>query len=85
MTNGAPIIVVIIFIGNETFFNTEFAKASANNSVMLPINKQVTMWSCWLALLNSMRDNIGTEMPTKAMGPQKAVVTPVKTEEISIK
>ena len=32
-----------------------------------------------------MRDNRGTAMPTKAIGPQKAVEMPVSTEEIKIR
>ncbi len=63
----------------------ELAKASESKRIILPISKQEVTCKCCLELLNTMRDRIGTAVPIKAIGPQKAVVKPVNTDEIKIK
>ena len=74
-----------MLIGRETFFTTELLSASENNKITLPIKTDETKRSCCLEDENSMRERMGTAMPTKAIGPQNAVVTPVKTEETRIR
>ena len=61
------------------------AKVSENKRMMLPSNKHDAKCNCCFELLNIMRERIGTAIPTKAIGPQNAVVKPVNTEEINIK
>lgn len=63
----------------------ELAIASESKRIMLPINKQEVTCKCCLELLKTIRERIGTAVPIKAMGPQKAVVKPVNTDEIKIK
>lgn len=77
--------MVIIFIGNEILLTAELAKASESKRMVLPMSKQEVTCKCCLELLNTIRDKIGTAVPIKAIGPQKAVVKPVRTEEIRIK
>lgn len=63
----------------------ECEMASENNRIILPISKEEKMCNCCFDDENNMRDNIGTAIPTKAIGPQKAVVNPVNRQEIKIK
>ena len=77
--------MVIIFNGNDMLLIAELQRASDKRMIMLPINKQEAKCKCCLEDLKIIRDKIGTAMPTNAMGPQKAVVRPVKTEEIRMR
>lgn len=40
---------------------------------------------CCFEPVNIIRDRIGTAMPINAIGPQNAVVKPVRADEIKIK
>ena len=44
-----------------------------------PNKRFATKRSIWSCVLNSILVRLGTASPTKAIGPQKAVIKPVKT------
>lgn len=74
-----------MLIGKVTWRSKELAIASDSNRIILPSNIQDIKCSSCLAVFKIIRDKIGTAIPINAMGPQNAVVNPVKTEEIKIK
>ena len=63
----------------------EFVTASENKRIILPNNKQEKICTCCLEEEKIMRDKMGTAIPTKAIGPQKAVVNPVSKDEIKMR
>ena len=74
-----------MLMGKEISVIKWLHKASEKRRIMLPINNEENKCNCWFEVSKNKRDNIGTAIPTKAIGPQKAVVTPVNTEESKIK
>lgn len=50
-----------------------------------PIIAQDNKCTFCCEVLKIIRDNRGTAIPTNATGPQNAVVTPVKIEEIKMR
>ncbi len=71
--------------GKDMLLIAELHSASENKRILLPINIQAAKWVCCFEELKTMRDKMGTAIPIKAIGPQKAVVKPVNTDEIRIR
>lgn len=55
-----------------------------NNNTFAPINTLAGTNVKWLLVLNNKRAKCGTTIPTKPMGPQKAVTAPASIPAITI-
>ena len=70
-----PIRAVIVLIGRAK----HFATMSPTSIITTPESMVAGSNTRWSAERNSIRAMCGTAMPTKPIGPQKAVIVPAKS------
>ena len=83
ITTGAPNSDVIAFIGSVNSLVGSCAIMSHINKTIAPIIATAGNNILWFELENDILAMCGTAKPTKAIGPEKAVITPVKRLVIS--
>ena len=67
-----PIRAVIVFIGRAKYLAT----ISPTSNIVTPESMVAGRSMRWSAERNNIRAMCGTAMPTKPIGPQKAVIVP---------
>lgn len=77
MITGAPNKEVIAFIGRVNWLFGNCAIQSQSTKIIAPNKETAGINTLWLEVLNINLVTCGTAMPINAMGPQKAVITPV--------
>lgn len=77
MIIGAPISDERVDIGSGYVHSDE--RMSQTSNKFAPINAQAGSVSRWFVVWNSPRAICGTATPTKAIGPQKAVIPPTSS------
>ena len=83
---GAPNSDVIAFIGNVYSLEGNWAILSQISIMIAPLMATAGTNILWLEVLKSSLVKCGTAKPIKAIGPEKAVITPVnKLVEIKVK
>jgi hypothetical protein len=83
-TKGAPINEVILFSGIWITSSKNKIIQSQKSKKTLPINALEMSKMVWFVVLNQIFTRLGTAKPTNEIGPQKAVVTPVKIAVLMI-
>lgn len=78
MTIGAPKIEVMALIGKLYSLPGSWAIVSQRSSNMAPTRAEAGNKTRWFEVVNINLDRCGTANPTKAIGPENAVMTPVR-------
>ncbi len=84
ITTGAPNKEVIAFMGKVNSLAGNWAIESQINSTIAPIIADEGINILWLDVENNIFAICGTAKPINAIGPEKAVITPVNKLVINI-
>ena len=85
MTKGAPISEVTAFIGSTLLPKSPLEIRSQKIRIIAPMTQTAGISTLWSLVPKRILERCGTAIPMKAIGPQKAVMTPVRRAVMPIK